>query len=71
MMITADTSCLSFFDLLLVNALGFPVLVQSKNRIKMKTLACEKPPSIDAVTSNLRSAGEMRKASLTGRGMKT
>lgn len=69
MMITADTSCLSFFDLVL--ALGFPVLVLSKNRIKMKTLACEKPPSIDAVTSNLRSAREMREASLTGRGMKT
>ena len=69
MMITADTSCLSFFDLVL--ALGFPVLVLSKNRIKMKTIACEKPPSIDAVTSNLRSAGEMREASLTGRGMKT
>lgn len=69
MMITADTSCLSFFDLVL--ALGFPVLVLSKNRIKMKTIACEKPPSIDAVTSNLRSAREMREASLTGRGMKT
>lgn len=69
MMITADTSCLSFFDLVL--ALGFPVLVLSKNRIKMKTIACEKSPSIDAVTSNLRSAREMREASLTGRGMKT
>ena len=69
MMITADTSCLSFFDLVL--ALGFPVLVLSKNCIKMKTIACEKPPSIDAVTSNPRSAREMREASLTGRGMKT